>query len=504
MKIAVIGATGKAGALVAKEAADRGHEVAAIARDPSKLTDKRYAILQRDLFDLTADDVKGYDAIVSAFGTGFDPESAKAHVKAGEHLISVFEKARDVRLLVVGGAASLYTDPKRKRRVLDDIPDEWRPVPENQAKVLDALKASGIKWTFFSPAGVFDANGGRTGDYIPGTDFALKNADGENYISYADYAVAMIDAIESGEHVRERFTAVSDRKPKDKDAYYGIEKKKPQFEGISRYKPQLNFELAGKRFHMLMDFGRDIDVDFVSGSRLVWKQGDDPAYDASYECAKGAALCYFVNFEPKQMKPRTGITLIADLQTNLVTVCRSKTRFHQRHPTLVQTSFDFGAIETDGALPGKKRHCYTADLVGKRIHWKYSPDWSIIHVYYHPHYMRGTFTPDMIARMEQTPEQREGWEGNPYDERTHYIKIRDGLYLVECSEHSMARRGVPGNSLLFLMDTRRVHDVGRSFGHTGQFGGEGYLPENYLFGAFGEFVESDGTVERNPPFYQAD
>ncbi|MCE5342840.1 MAG: hypothetical protein LLF96_04520, partial [Eubacteriales bacterium] len=71
------------------------------------------------------------------------------------------------------------------------------------------------------------------------------------------------------------------------------------------------------------------------------------------------------------------------------------------------------------------------------------------------------------------------------------------------TEQSMARRGVVGNSLLFLMDTDRLHDVGRSFGHTGQFGGQGYHPENYLFGAYGEFVTAngDGELDNDPPYY---
>ena len=41
-------------------------------------------------------------------------------------------------------------------------------------------------------------------------------------------------------------------------------------------------------------------------------------------------------------------------------------------------------------------------------------------------------------------------------------------------------------------------------GHSGQFSGPGYMPENYLFGAYGEYVENSApdTLDDDPPFYQ--
>ncbi|MDR1061993.1 MAG: molybdenum cofactor biosynthesis F family protein [Clostridiales bacterium] len=284
--------------------------------------------------------------------------------------------------------------------------------------------------------------------------------------------------------------------------YYGTEKKKPVFEGISRYRAPLNCELAGRHFSLVMDSGRDAFVSFASGNALEWSEAGRPARRERYECAKAGSLAYFVNFELSGEKPRTNLVLILDLETRLATAVRTFTRFNERCPTLVDSEFDFGAIDMPGFPLPKKRHAYTTDLVGKRIHWHYSPEFSIVHVYYHPNYIRATFTPEALERMAPpTPEQREGWLENPYDEKAAYVKVRDGMYIVSIVEQSMARRGLPGNSLLFLMDTRRVHDVGRSFGHTGQFGGEGYLPENYMFSAYGEFVRSDGELEAPPPFY---
>jgi len=107
MRVGVIGASGKAGSLIIAEAKNRGHDVTAIVRDASKVAGLGYRIIEKDLFDLTADDLRDFDAVVSAFGTPFGQNREAEHQRAMEHLISVFEKLPDVRLLVVGGAGSL-------------------------------------------------------------------------------------------------------------------------------------------------------------------------------------------------------------------------------------------------------------------------------------------------------------------------------------------------------------------------------------------------------------
>jgi len=212
MKVAVIAATGKAGSLIAREAAARGHEVTAVIRPgtASRLEGK-YAVLEKDIFELTTQDVAGFDAVVDAFGTPFGkPGSEYQHQTSMEALIRIFTPLPKVRLLVVGGASSLYTDRSREHKILEEVPQEFRAVPENMLRAFENLKTSGINWTYFSPAKTFDAGGARTGKYRLGTDYAIANASGESYISYADYAVALVDELENGAFVGKRFTAVSD------------------------------------------------------------------------------------------------------------------------------------------------------------------------------------------------------------------------------------------------------------------------------------------------------
>jgi putative NADH-flavin reductase len=212
MKIGVIGATGKAGGLIAKEAASRGHEVLAIIRPGSAdRLEQNYKVLERDIFDLKAQDLKGLDAVVNAFGTPFSkPGTEYLHQTAMETLIREMEQLPEVRLLCVGGASSLWEDREQTRHVLESVPKDYRAAPENQVKAFEKLKTSKVNWTYLSPPKDFDAAGARTGKYQLGTDYVILNTAGESYGTYADYAVAMVDEIEQKAHVRQRFTMVSD------------------------------------------------------------------------------------------------------------------------------------------------------------------------------------------------------------------------------------------------------------------------------------------------------
>ncbi|EMT53839.1 putative oxidoreductase [Brevibacillus borstelensis AK1] len=211
MKIGVIGATGKAGSLIAKEAIERGHEVTAIVRNASKLTAPKMAVLEKDVFQLTAEDLKAFDVVVNAFGAA--PGSEHLHVEAGRVLIEALKAAPSTRLIVVGGAGSLFVDEAKTTRVMEtpDFPKEYLATAQNQGKNLEDLQQStGIQWTFISPSAFFDPQGKRTGAYQKGKDHLLVNAKGQSYVSYADFAIAVLDEIENPQHRNERFTVSSE------------------------------------------------------------------------------------------------------------------------------------------------------------------------------------------------------------------------------------------------------------------------------------------------------
>lgn len=210
MKIGVIGATGKAGNLIFKEAADRGHEVTAIVRDASKLNDQQVQVLEKGIFDLTTDDVKQFDVVVNAFGAPLG--EGQAHVDAGHALIEAL-KGTDTRVIVVGGAGSLFVDEAKTIRVIDtpEFPEIFKPTADGQGRNLQELQeTTDIQWTFVSPAGHFDAEGKRTGSYQLGKDNLILNSKGDSYISYADYAIAIVDEIENPKHINTRFSVVAE------------------------------------------------------------------------------------------------------------------------------------------------------------------------------------------------------------------------------------------------------------------------------------------------------
>jgi len=208
-KIGVIGANGKAGTNIVKEAASRGHEVTAIVRDASKAPAEAGNVLAKGLFDLTAADLKAFDVVVNAVGFFEKPE---LNVTGGKHLIDILGGS-DTRLIVVGGAGSLYVDPEEKVQLFTTpgFPEMFRPLATSQGQNLADLQASrGVKWTFVSPSAEF-ALGRRTGSYQKGKNRLLVNSKGDSYVSYEDYAIAIVDEIEKAEHVNERFTVVSER-----------------------------------------------------------------------------------------------------------------------------------------------------------------------------------------------------------------------------------------------------------------------------------------------------
>jgi putative NADH-flavin reductase len=212
MKVAIIGASGKAGRLILQEAIDRGHDITAIVRNASRIADLGLSMLERDIMNISAEDVKQFDVVVNAFSA--PPGSENLHVEAGKVLIEAFKGAPDTRLIVVGGAGSLFVDEEKTQRLYEtnDFPEAYFPTAKNMANNLrDLEKTNSIKWTYISPAAFFDPQGLRTGKYKVGKDNLIFNSKGESYISYADYAIAVLDEIENQKHINQRFTVVSEK-----------------------------------------------------------------------------------------------------------------------------------------------------------------------------------------------------------------------------------------------------------------------------------------------------
>ena len=210
MKLAVIGANGKAGRLIVQEAIDRGHEVTAIVRNRNKL-DVNVRVLEKDIQSLKSEDLKDFDVLINAMGAG--TQDPIIYQDATKHMIEVLLDLPKLRYLVVGGAGSLFTDATMAYALYEteQFPKVIYPTAMNMAKALELLRASQIQWTFFSPAIQFDPKGRRTGAYKLGSEWVILNQAQESYISYPDYVIALLDEVENPQFICKRFTAVGER-----------------------------------------------------------------------------------------------------------------------------------------------------------------------------------------------------------------------------------------------------------------------------------------------------
>jgi hypothetical protein len=205
MKIAVIGGTGMVGSRIVAEAANRGHQVTAVSRKGDAPAAANITPFAADAGDTSALQrlAADHDVIVSAIGPSREPGGDPATF--AQMLTDLATAVRAARLIVVGGAGSLYVAPGLRLVDSPDFPDIYKPESLAAAASLDALKSltTAGDWTYLSPAPVI-APGERTGKYRVADD----NPAGES-ISAEDYAVALVDEIETPAHVRRRFTVAS-------------------------------------------------------------------------------------------------------------------------------------------------------------------------------------------------------------------------------------------------------------------------------------------------------
>lgn len=197
MNIAIIGATGKAGKLIMEEALKRGLDVTAIVINKSKLSNSSVKLIEKDLFDLKKEDLKDFDTVVSAFGAWEEKELSK-HGEVMNHLCNILADT-NIRLMVVGGAASLFVNHSMMLIDSPDFPKDWINLAKNSNKAFEILKATkNVLWTYISPSADFQADGKKTGEYSIGDkDELCFNSKGESMISYSDYAIGFVDEIEN-------------------------------------------------------------------------------------------------------------------------------------------------------------------------------------------------------------------------------------------------------------------------------------------------------------------
>ncbi len=200
MKIAVAGASGRAGSEITRELSRRGHAVTAIARNPERVaTLPNVTPTKGDVLD---------QAGLTRLWAGHDIAISSVHFLASDpyKLIGAAKDSKVGRYLVVGGAGSLDVAPGVKLVTTPGFPAQYKAEAEKGSEFLDLLRQEKeLNWTFLSPSALF-VEGERTGKFRLGTDQLLADASGKSWITFADYAVALADDIERPSHLRKRFT----------------------------------------------------------------------------------------------------------------------------------------------------------------------------------------------------------------------------------------------------------------------------------------------------------
>ena len=210
--VLLIGATGFVGSAVLNELVSRGHKVTAVVRNIEKVAKSELVDAVKEdvaIVDAIAKLAEGKDAIISAYNPGWtNPDIAALISENYPKILSAAKKSGVERLLIVGGAGTLFCAPGL--RVVDSgaIPAEImggvRPLGDFYLNTL--MNENDIDWVFFSPAGVFDQEGKKTGNYRLGKDDLIVDGEGNSHISVQDYADAMVNELEKPAHHKERFT----------------------------------------------------------------------------------------------------------------------------------------------------------------------------------------------------------------------------------------------------------------------------------------------------------
>ena len=196
MKVGIIGATGKLGSLLVERSLKEGYETTAIVRHPEKLTNTTDLVVETsDLFDLTTEDITKFDVVINAYNAPAD--DLNQFSTSTQKLMDIFS-GTNTRLIIAGGAGVSYLPDHS--RVIDspDLPAFIRPLAENEVAAFELLKNdTSFDWIYMTPPLDMQFDAPHTGTHYFSGEHLGMDENGKSFISYADYADAFMDEINS-------------------------------------------------------------------------------------------------------------------------------------------------------------------------------------------------------------------------------------------------------------------------------------------------------------------
>lgn len=192
MNIGIIGATGKLGTLLVEKLTLKGEKPTAVVRNKAKLT-TNVPVIEKDIFDLTSEDIKEFDVLVNTFNAPLD--DPKQFITSTEHLISILKETK-TRLVFAGSAGVLLVDEHTMLVDTPEVPAEFKPIAEAEVIAFKALaEVKDFDWTYMAPPVVMEFDAPHTGNHSFSGNKLGVNAEGKSFISYSDYADAFVEKI---------------------------------------------------------------------------------------------------------------------------------------------------------------------------------------------------------------------------------------------------------------------------------------------------------------------
>lgn len=211
MNIVLIGATGYVGSQILTEALNRNHKVTAVARHANKIsiTSNNIIIRQCDILkqNETIEIIKGHEAVISAYNPGWkNPDIYDEYIRGYKSILESMHKTGVKRIIIIGGAGSLYVKPGLQLVDSPEFPDDWKQGALAARQLYNTIQNEDeLKWTFVSPAAQL-VPGDRTGEFRYGENDVLFNEKNESKISVQDLAVAVLNELENPSYIKKRFT----------------------------------------------------------------------------------------------------------------------------------------------------------------------------------------------------------------------------------------------------------------------------------------------------------